>query len=386
MSEESSFLIIIGLILLVGMGVDTLGKKTKLPRVTLLLIFGIVIGDSVLGIIPKFITNQFELIADMVLLMVGFLIGGKLNIFFLKENGKKAFIISLTAAILTTLFVTLGLFAFGIDIELAIILGTIASATAPAAIIDIILENNFKSKFSDLLLSVVALDDAWGLILFSFSLALISIILGNGDYSSLILNTFKEIGGALFLGVLIGFPAAFLTGRVKDGQPILMEALGLVFILGGVSIFFEVSFLISAITMGLIVTNFATHHEYPFHAIEGIEWPFMSIFFVLAGASLNIVSLLDIGYIGITYIIFRVLGKIFGTYIGSKLSNTDKETRTWLGFAMLPQAGVPIGMALVASNYFIEYGQIILSIVIASTIFFELVGPILVKKALEKTS
>lgn len=386
MSNESSFLTTIGIILLVGLAVDAIGRKTKLPRVTLLIIFGIIIGDSVFALIPQFITKNFEIIADMVLLMVGFLIGGKLNIEFLKLTGKESFIISLVAAIMTGIIVSLGLYSLGVGMEISIILGCIASATAPAAIIDIIIENNYNSKFSKLLLSVVALDDAWGLILFSFGLASVSVLLGDSNHLGLAISAFKEIGGALLLGIAIGFPASYLTGRIKDGQPILMEALGLVFLLGGISIFFEVSFLISAITMGFIVTNFATHHEYPFHAIEGIEWPFMSIFFVLAGASLDLSALLSIGYAGVLYIVFRTVGKIAGTYVGATLSKSDKITQKYLGIAMLPQAGVPIGMALVASNLFPQYEQLILHIVIASTVFFELLGPLFVKKALDKTS
>jgi len=385
MTQEAGFLITIGGILLVGLAVDALGKKTKFPRVTLLLIFGVIIGESVLGLIPPFINNQFELIADMVLLMVGFLIGGKLNISFLKQSGKKSFVISLIAATFTTLIVVLGLYAFGVDLSLAIILGCIASATAPAAIIDIILQYNIKTKFSDLLLSIVALDDAWGLVLFSFGLALVSILLGGSNEVDLIISTFKEIGGALLLGISIGLPASYLTGKIKDSQPILMEALGLVFLLGGISLFFEVPFLISAITMGFVVTNLAKH-DYPFHAIEGIEWPFMSIFFVLAGASLKLDSLLEVGYIGIVYIVFRIIGKIVGTYLGARMAKSDKKVQKYLGLAMLPQAGVPIGMALVASNYFPQYGQVILSIVISSTVFFELIGPLMAKVALKRAS
>lgn len=386
MSDESSFLTTIGIILLMGLAVDALGKKTKLPRVTMLILFGVLIGDSLLGLIPRSIVDNFEIIADMVLLMVGFLIGGKLNIEFLKQSGKESFFISVVAVTVTTLVVTFGLYILGVDIAIAIILGCIATATAPAAIIDIIIENNYDNKFSRLVLSVVALDDAWGLILFSFGLASVSILLGSSNHLELVISAFKEIGGALLLGVIIGFPASYMTGRIKDGQPILMEALGLVFLLGGISIFFEVSFLIAAITMGFIVTNFATHHEYPFHAIEGIEWPFMSIFFVLAGASLDLSSLTSIGYAGVLYIVLRSIGKVFGTYLGAILSKSEQNTKKYLGMAMLPQAGVPIGMALVASNFFPQYAQLILNVVISSTVFFELVGPLFVKRALDKTS
>ena len=109
----------------------------------------------------------------------------------------------------------------------------------------------------------------------------------------------KEIGGAIILGVLIGLPAAYLTGRIKSGQPMLIEALGIVFVCGGLAIMFDVSFLIASMVMGAVITNLARHHEYPFHAIEGIEWPFMVIFFVLAGASIELGAARDIGFIGI---------------------------------------------------------------------------------------
>jgi len=384
MTMEATFLLIIGGILLMALAVDALGQKTKLPRVTLLLIFGIIIGNEGFGLIPESITSKFELISDMALLMVGFLIGGKINIDFLKKSGKETLWISMASAIITTIIVTIGLYFIGIDLELAIILGCIASATAPAAVVDVILESKYKGKFADLLVSIVALDDAWGLILFSFGLAIASIISGNGNETTLIITVFKEIGGALFLGILIGFPASYLTGRIQSGEPSLMEALGLVFVLGGVAIFFEVSFLIAAITMGFIVTNFAKHHDYPFHAIEGIEWPFMSIFFVLAGVLLDLSALLEVGFIGAMYILFRIIGKIIGTRIGCEYSSSDIVTKKWMGVSLLPQAGVAIGMALVASHSFPQYSQVILPIVIGSTIFFEIIGPIFAKKALDK--
>lgn len=385
MLSESSFLITIGSLLLIALAIDTLGSRTKLPRVTLLLLFGIIIGEQFFGLIPNFIIERFELIADMVLLMIGFLIGGKINIDFLKQSGKETIIVSIVSAIGTTFIVTFGLYLVGVDIHIAIILGTIASATAPAATVDVILESKSKSKFSKLLVSIVALDDAWGLIIFSIGLGIVSILIGMGQEINIIVDVFKDIGGAILLGIIIGIPASYLTGRVRKKQPILVEALGLVFLAGGLALYFEVAFLITAIVMGFIVTNFAKHHEYPFHAIEGIEWPFISIFFIVAGASLNLETLINVGFVGIAYIIFRIIGKIVATRVGCNYAKSDIKTKNWMGVALLPQAGVAIGMALVASNKFPELSHIILPIVIGSTIFFELVGPIFTKKALDKT-
>ena len=166
----------------------------------------------------------------------------------------------------------------------------------------------------------------------------------------------------------------------------LMEALGLVFLCGGIAIWLDVSFLIASIAMGAIVANFARHHEYPFHEIENIEWPFMTIFFVLAGASLELDMIKQIGLIGGVYIISRITGKLLGARIGAGLCKADTMTRCWMGFALLPQAGVAMGMALVAANRFPEYQQVLLTVVISSTVFFEIIGPVFTRAALRRAS
>jgi Kef-type K+ transport system membrane component KefB len=162
----------------------------------------------------------------------------------------------------------------------------------------------------------------------------------------------------------------------------IIEALGIVFICGGLAIWLEVSYLIAAMTVGAIVANLAKHHDYPFHEIENIESPFMVVFFVLAGASLDIGSIEELGLMGILYIIGRALGKYLGAFIGSQFSGSTTITQKWMGLALLPQAGVPIGMALVAANQFPEYRQVLLSVVISSTVLFDIIGPILTRYAI----
>jgi len=382
--SSSQFLLALGGILLLGLLASTIGHRTFLPRVTLLLVFGIAIGNEGLGVLPSIISDQFEIIADMTLLMVGFLLGGKLSAKSMKRSAKNVVWISISAAVGTSLIVFLGLLMAGIAIEVAILLGCIASATAPAAILDVAEESGCKAPFKDLLLSIVALDDAWGLILFGFGIAVVTSINGIAVDSSPLLVILKEIGGAVILGILIGLPAAYLTGRIKQGQPILSEALGLVFVCGGLAIWLQVSFLLAAMVMGAVIANLARHHEYPFHAIEGIEDTFMVIFFILAGASLEFKAINEVGLIGIVYVLCRVTGKIIGARVGSQCSKADQITKHWMGVALLPQAGVAIGMALVASNHFPEYRQLLLTVVISSTVFFEIVGPVFTRLALER--
>ncbi len=384
MQSSTQFLIAIGGILLLAIAADAIGKRTFLPRVTLLLIFGVIIGKDVLNLIPPVVTSQFEILADIALLMVGFLIGGKLSRKSIQGTINKTLWISGSAVIITMSIVSICLYLFGMEIQLAILLGCIATATAPAATIDVISESNYKGPFANLLVSIVAIDDALGLIIFSIGMAFVGAMNGGEQSFYLITETISEIGGAIILGIIIGLPAAYLTGRLNPGQPILAEALGLVFLCGGLANWLNVSFLITSIVMGCVIVNLAKHHDYPFHAIEGIEWIFLIIFFTLAGASLSLQSLSSIGLIGIAYIISRIIGKILGGFLGARISKANKCTQIWIGPALLPQAGIAVGMALVASSQFPQYQQLLLSIVISTTIFFEIIGPIFTRLALNK--
>lgn len=388
MEFSSQFLLTLGGILLLGLLTSTIARRTFLPRVSLLLIFGILIGDQVLDLIPPIFADHFNLIADITLLMVGFLLGGKLTAENLRGSAQEVLWISLTAAIATAVIVSLGLMAFEVSIQIAIVLGCIAAATAPTAIFDVINESSYKGRFSKLLLSIVAIDDVWALLLFAIGISVVKSM--NGGFAAdttdagFLLHALREIGGATLLGIVIGIPAAYLSGRVKKGEPILSEALGIVFICGGLAIWLEVSFLISAMVVGAVIANTARHHKYPFHAIEGIESAFMVVFFVLAGASLNLASLYELGFIGAVYILCRSLGKVAGARLGGEFSCASSKTKNWTGIALLPQAGVPVGMALVAANQFPEYRQVLLSVIISSTIFFDIIGPVLTRLAIER--
>jgi Kef-type K+ transport system membrane component KefB len=302
----------------------------------------------------------------------------------LRKSAGKVLWISISAAVVTAIIVSLVLIWAGVSKEIAILLGCLASATDPAAVLDVVIETDDKTSFKDLLLSIVALDDAWALVLFAVGMAVVTTLNGPGEDMSFLLMATKEIGGAVILGILVGLPAAYLTGRIKPGQPILTEALGLVFICGGLAIWLDVSFLIASMVMGAVIANVAKHHEYPFHAIEGIEWPFMVVFFVLAGASFELNAMTEIGLIGVIYILCRATGKALGARIGSQFSNAGQATKNWMGVALLPQAGVAIGMALVAANHFPEYRQVLLSVVISSTVFFEIIGPVFTRLALKR--
>lgn len=384
MESSSELLLTLGVLSLFGLFASTIAKRTILPRVTILILFGALIGEEGLSLIPLKVQSHFNIIADLTLLMVGFLLGGKLHKDMLNRSLNQVLWVSLSAALGTALIVSLGLIILGVSPTVAIILGCIAAATDPAAILDVITELRSNSLSSKQILSIVALDDIWALILFALGMSLVHSINGNGGEHSFLYKAGYEIFGSILLGVLIGVPAAYLTGRVKDGQPIFTEAIGIVFLCGGLSMTFDLSYLIAAMVMGSIISNLATHHEYPFHAIENIEAPFLVVFFILAGASLDLQALIHLGFLGVSFILLRGLGKYIGALAGGRVSGLPKASQNWMGIALMPQAGIAIGLALVASNMYPEHSQLLLTVAISSTVFFEIIGPILTRISISK--
>lgn len=391
MDTQTLFLISLGSLLLAGLTLSIIGQKTAFPRVTLLIGFGIFVGPEGLNFIPNLVTAQFDIIAQLALLMVGFLIGGKLTRSALKDSSSAIVSISIGASLITSIIVTLGLLLFNVPLPLAIILGCIAAATDATAVFDVVSQSLGKSEnaklnqFKSMLLSVVALDDAWALILFGLGISFVFALSG-GCEQGLLVHAMTDIGGGILLGMLLGLPTAYITGRLSPGKPVMSEALGVVFLCGGIALWLNVSFLIAAMVLGAVVANLAKHHDYPFHAIEGIEEQFMLIFFILAGATLNFEAVQQIGWIGAGYIALRIIGKLIGGFIGAKLGEVNQGTQHWVGPALLPQAGVAIGMGLVATSLMPEFGSQLLAAIICSTIFFELVGPIMTMQAIKRVT
>jgi Kef-type K+ transport system membrane component KefB len=377
-------LIAVGGLLLASIVIEAIGRRTFIPRVTLLMCLGILVSKEGFDLLPPAIIGSFDMVASIALVMVGFLLGEKLTVARMRRYGKQVLWISIGASVGTSIIVALGLLAFGVPFPLAILLAGIAAATAPAATADVVKELKTDNEFAEKLLGIVALDDAWGLIVFSLCASLALIANGNNGAMEILVVAGVEIGGAIALGVALGLPAAYLTGRIESGRPTLIEALGVVFICGGLALWLEVSFLIASMTLGTVIANLAKHHERPFHEIEGIEGPFLILFFILAGASFELASLNQIGVIAAVYIACRLVGKVCGGWIGGRIGGSDKPTRRWIGLALTPQAGVALGMALIASNRFTDLKYLLLPVIISSTVFFELVGPLLTRLAIRR--
>jgi len=375
----------LGALLLGGLAVEWAGRHLPVPRVTLLIVFGFVVGPEALDLLPEGASERwFETVTTIALVMVGFLVGERFSLDRLRGRGRVILGTSLTEAVATAVVTTVGMLAVGASLTVSLLLGAIACATAPAATYDVIREEGAAGGFTDTLLGIIGVDDAWGLLLFSLAAAVAAAIAGDGSGGTFIAEAIREIGGAIALGTVLGVSAGFLTQRIAPGEPTLLEAAAIVLLTAGLATLLEVSFILVAIVLGAVMTNLAQHHDSAFHEIEHLEWPFMLLFFVLAGASLHVDALASIGLLGIAYIVLRMIGKIGGAALGARLAGAEPAVRRWTGLGLMPQAGVALGMALLVDQRFPGIGQTLLPLVIASTVVFELLGPVATRQALRR--
>lgn len=382
---QPASLIALGALFLSGLMADLLSRKTGFPRVTLFLFIGLAAGGAGFDLIPANLQAWYDMLSVIALTMVAFLLGGALHRDTLRAHGRAIMAISLAIVAGTLVVVSVGLTAMGMPFGLAMILAAIATATAPAATNDVIIQSGINNGFTQTLRGIVAIDDVWGLLSFSLVLVIVTQLQGQSDLAGLS-HAVWETGGAIILGVLIGGPAALLTGRLRDGEPLQIEALSLVFLTAGLSLWFGVSFLITGMVVGAVIVNLAAHHTKAFNEITHIQWPFVVLFFILAGASLDIDVARTLGGAGLAFIVLRSVARIFGGLFGARLARVAPREGLWYGIALLPQAGVAIGMALIAAQRFPEWGPQIIALTIGTAVVFEILGPVATLFAINRTA
>ena len=375
----------LGLLFLIGFIADIVGRSTFLPRVTLLMLGGLALGPAGFSVVPaSFVDDWFPELTTIALALIGFLLGHQLSIHALRKRGSFVIGISLCKVFGAALAVALALMLVGLDPVMALLLAGIAPATDPAATYDLVRESKANGEFVDTLLSIVAVDDVWGLLTFVLMVAIAGIVGGDAAIGAGIVSNLIDVGGSILLGAALGAPMAYLTGRIHRGEPMLAEALGFVLLGAGVAEWFDLLPILTAMVMGIMVASLASHYDRPFHAIEGIEWPFMVLFFVLAGASLEVDTLLLAGGVTVVYIVARFAGIFLGTRLGCRIVGAQPALRRWLGIALMPQAGVAIGMALVAAQRFPDTASVVLTAAVASTVVLETIGPVLTRLAIRR--
>jgi len=377
-----------GLILLLGFIGARLLKYIRLPSVTAFLIVGILIGPHILNIVTEEIFTASDFFSNLVLGVIAFSLGENFRLEEIKKGMKQVMWISFIAAFGTWVLVSAALLIYFVIVKVpiypAIVLGAAASATAPAATVLIIREYRASGLLTEFLLKVVAIDDAWCLMFAALAIAFANAMRAEVFQISIIFVGLGEIFGALIIGAVLGYIFSFLSRFVKTSEEFLVYIFGFILLNVGLSIAINVSVLMSSMMMGLVVINLARENYKFFEILRTVDAPLYLVFFILAGAHLDFSILYKMGVVGLLYIIFRVIGKVYGAKIGAKISNAPKPIENWLGLGLTPQAGVALGIGLVAKSTFPEFGNYIFTIIAATTVIFELVGPLLTKFSLMK--
>ena len=411
--EEVELIFILSILLLVGYVGSFLARKVRLPEVTGYIAAGIVVKQVLLGF--RFLSERkFEVlfgrdlvpINHLALGLIAFAVCGSLRIDQLRRLSRGILSITVVQALATFVIVSsavlLAVSATGLlapeaklataGVALALVLGGIATATAPAATVAVVRELRTKGPFTTTLLATVALDDAIALLIFAFGLTIGESLLaghqigGAGWLHGLVVGPAVEIAGSLAAGALIGLVHHLVARRLRREMEMLTLSLGVITFTSGLSMLIGLSPLLTIMAAGFVLINCSRRNQRVFGAIERFEGPIFVVFFTLAGTQIHLENLLTCGIIGSVFIASRFGGKVAGAFAGAVLAKAGVAVRRYLGFALIPQAGVAIGLMLVAqqSPEFSPYRRIIVDIVLASVALNELVGPPLAAYALRR--
>ncbi|WP_058486232.1 cation:proton antiporter [Defluviitalea phaphyphila] len=384
-------LLAIGIALISGYIVGKLIQKAKIPAVGGYIIAGLVIGKSLLHIVPDTMLNALSPVSDVALGLIAFSIGGELEWKTLKKVGKSIPIIAFFEAFTAFVFVTSILLIVGLDLPSALLLGAVSSATAPAATVMVLNELRAKGPLTSTLIAVVAIDDAICLMIYAIASSISKVLFSHADnisWGKTLVAPVEEIFFSLLLGSLVGIGFVFILKIVKESHEILVVAIGTILILSGIASKLGLSALLTCMAMGTMIANFSNHKRRVFSILDNISPPVYTAFFVLAGARLDVHLLMKIGLYGVVYTIFRILGKVLGASIGATISKSNSVVKKYVGFGLLSQVGVAVGLAMVIAKEFAQYGEIgsmVITILLATTVITELIGPLCTKYAVIKS-
>lgn len=400
-----NLILAVGILVIAGFFGGLVAKRIRYPRISGYIIVGMLLSPSILNVIPsQLIREDLSVVTDIVLGVIAYLIGGSLSIERLKKLGKNIVTITPFEALGAWIFVTLlilslGHFVIKFDISnpnfyqtylpMAIIIGAISSATAPAAILAIIHEYRAKGTLTTTLLGVVALDDAFAIISFAIATSIATVLIIGVEalslYQMLIVPMF-DVVGSLLLGAGFGFTLVYMSRFSKTRKTLLVTVLGMIMLSIGTAKFLGISSLLANMAMGFVIVNKMRPSEKMFAVISDIEDVIFAVFFTLAGAHFDLGVVKTAGILALLIVIGRFSGKFVGARIGATISQAPTVIRKYLGFALLPKAGVTIGLVLLTqqNSAFSIIGNIMVNAILASVIINELIAPLLTKYALFK--
>lgn len=384
MGTGAVIILCLAIILLTGFFLTRITRLLKLPNVTAYIFAGIIIGPYALNLVPVSVINGMGFMTDIALAFIAFGVGRFFKLSTLKKSGLSIIVITVFEALIAAVLVTAGMyFIFRLPITLCLLLGAIGSATAPASTIMTIRQYRAKGEFVDAVLQVVALDDAVSLLAFSVCAAIVNVMeSGEGFDSWSIISPLVYNIALIGLGIALGFVLHLMIGSKRSRDNRLIIVCAIIFFLTAVCSALNVSPLLSCMCLGAAYINVSGNKEL-FDQINDFTPPVMCMFFVLSGMKLNIPGLSTVGIVGAGYFVIRIIGKYVGAFLGALTTKKDKKTRNCLGLALIPQAGVAIGLAALGERILGgSTGATLSTIILASSVIYEMVGPASAKLSL----
>ena len=407
---EMPILLLIGLTVIFGFYFGRNMRFIRLPSIIGYMLFGVILGPSFLNLMNSNLQEQLSFITEIALGFVALSIGLELKFSALKKLGIGIIYIIFAESFGAFILVFLGSYLLTRNLSLALIFAAIAPASAPAGTVAVIQEYKAKGSLTKALYAVVGFDDGLGIIIFGFAAAIVRVVLLREtgmvyeSFWSMILYPFKEIILSFLLGGIIATVFSLLARRLRSAEDILILTIGFILASNGICKGFHLSLILTNMVFGMIVVNTQSHSLLQkIHGRLPIVMPlFFILFFTLAGANLHLNVLPSLGILGVVYVLTRSVGLVGGARIGAIVGRAEDKIRKYLGLGILSQAGVAIGLALIVKHEFKglgkivevvngtnitsgdKLGEIVITTVTATCIFFEIIGPILTKIGLEK--
>ncbi len=391
-----------GLLLFFGYWGGRLANKLHLPRVSGYLIVGVMFSPSIFHLLTVDTVNQrLHFITEVALSIIAFNIGGSLDLRSIRSVVHQIGWITLSQAVGAfvvtggAVFICLRFFpgfsqgslsTTAMYLSVALVIGAISAATAPGAVLAVVSEAGARGEFTNILLGVIALDDALTVVFFSIAGVMTQAILGvDKIFGNMVLMPFIEIGLSVLLGGAGGYVMSFTGRHVERKEALLMVVLGVLFCITSISSIIHASSILSNMVAGFVIVNQAPGLQTYFRVLEYLEDAVFGLFFTLAGAHMDISILETTGFLAIFLLIVRMVGKQIGVWIGARISRASNTVSRYLGLALFPQAGVTIGLVLLAQDLFPELaGRIVVNAVIGSVMLNEFIAPVLLHHCLKK--
>ena len=384
-SAAAAVVISIALMLFTGFAATRVTKRLRLPDVTAYILSGILLGPCCLGLVPQTVIDGMDFLPDVALAFIAFSTGEFFQFSTLKKNGLRVVVVTVAESLLASAAVfVLTWGVLGLDLSFSIVLAALAASTAPASTMMTIRQLGAKGPFVDTLLQVVALDDVVGLIAYSVAISVaLAAAAGSGGFSlASVLKPVAVNTGVLVLGGLFGGLLKLLMPKKRSTDNRLIVSVALLFAFCGICALVDVSPLLGCMSMGTVYMNL-TGDEKLFRQLNYFSPPILLLFFVRSGLSFQLgdsasgaVGSVPLLTVGVLYFVVRIAGKYAGAWLGCLAAGSPKEVRNWLGLALIPQAGVAIGLAAMGARTLGgEAGSALETIILASSVLYELVGP-----------